>query len=55
MKLDESIYKSYCDRRAANPDVNYQQWTKIYGVEEVEAMEKRYQRDLVQLEYLLKN
>ena len=55
MQIKEATYQSYCDRRAANPDINYKQLAKIYGVKEVEAMEKRYQQDLMQLEYLLNN
>ena len=55
MQSDKSTYNSYCDRRAAYPDVDYKQWAKIYGAKQVEAMEKKYQRDLLQLEYLLKN
>ena len=55
MQIDESTYKSYCDRRAAQPDVDYKQWAKIYGSKQVEAMETRYQRDLLRLEYLLNN
>jgi hypothetical protein len=55
MQIDESTYQSYCDRRTAEPDVNYKQWAKIYGIEQVEAMEKRYQQDLLKLEYLLNN
>lgn len=55
MHIDKSTYQSYCDRRAANPEINYKRWAKIYGVEKVEIMEKRYQQDLLQLEYLLNN
>ena len=55
MQIDESTYNSYCDRRAAHPDVHYKQWAKIYGSKQIEAMEIRYQRDLMQLEYLLNN
>ena len=55
MQIDESTYQSYCDRRAAQPDVDYKQWARIYGLKQVEAMEARYQKDLLQLEYLLNN
>ena len=55
MEIDEAIYQSYCDRRAAQPEIDYKQWAEIYGSKQVEAMEIRYQRDLLQLEYLLNN
>lgn len=55
MQIEESTYNSYCARRAAHPDVDYKQWAKIYGAKQVEVMETRYQKDLLQLEYLLNN
>ena len=44
--IDELTYRNYVVQRKANPNKNYKRWGLIYGKDEVEAFEKRYQAAL---------
>lgn len=39
-------YINYAHNRTISPDVTPERWGRIYGVQAVEEMEERYQRDL---------
>lgn len=41
--VDELTYRNYCYNRNKRPDIEYKRWYKVFGEQEVDEMEERYQ------------